>query len=164
MGIYLLVTALFVFVFITISVILNVIVHITLKSKKDNNRVRSESVMRNIHQKEATSTLLILSVMLSVCYFPNALSFSVIGYNIISDNIEKSSSYRQYTPWTHYLVLLNSGFNSFAYILRTKTIHEFYAKHLCGISPMKIENTQPLLLEQSPHIHSRNYHTSAGTH
>ena len=119
MGIYLLVTALFVFVFITIVVILNIIVHLALKVKKDDSsRVRTESVIRNVHQREATNMLLILSILLLVCYFPNAVSFSVIGYNIIINNSQKNSFYREYTPWTHYLVLLNSGFNSFAYIQR----------------------------------------------
>jgi len=130
MGIYLIVVSVFIFFVIGNSILLNFTVHMALRHKRENV-IRTQSMTRNIRQKEASNTLLILLILLSICYLPNGISFLTTAYNILSHNLDKDHAYRLYTPWTHNIMLLNSGFNSFAYIMRTRKIRQFYANLLC---------------------------------
>ena len=95
------------------SVVINTFLHFNL-SKKNKPIRKNSTVTRAKQQKGATNTLLLLSIILVLCYFPNGVAFGVIGYHILGRNTVKTV-YRDYVPWAHIPMVLNAGINSFVY-------------------------------------------------
>ena len=109
------------------SVAINTFLHFVLSKKKP---IRRNSTVTQTSQRNATNTLLILSVMLVLCYFPNGVAFGIIGYHVIGKNTVKSM-YREYIPWAHIPMVLNAGINSFVYIIRNRRIKQYYLDIIC---------------------------------
>ena len=105
------------------SVVINTFLHFVLSKKK---LIRKNSTVSQTSQRDATITLLILSVILVLCYFPNGVAFGIIGYHVIGQNTVKSV-YREYVPWAHIPMVMNAGINSFVYIVRNRRIKQHYA-------------------------------------
>ncbi|XP_066936476.1 uncharacterized protein [Clytia hemisphaerica] len=105
------------------SVVINTFLHFSLSKNKPIRK--NSTVTRAKQQKGATNTLLILSIILVLCYFPNGVAFGVIGYHILGRNTVKTV-YRDYVPWAHIPMVLNAGINSFVYIIRNRRIKQYY--------------------------------------
>jgi len=118
------------------SVAINVFLHFALTKKRP---IRRNSTVSRSKQREATNTLLLLSVILVFCYFPNGVAFGVIGYYVMVDNPLRTT-YRDYVPWAHIPMVLNAGVNSFVYIMRNRRIRSYYKDLLTGRSKTRKES------------------------
>ena len=105
------------------SVAINTFLHFSLSKKRP---IRKNSTVSRASQRNATNTLLLLSLILVLCYFPNGVAFGIIGYHVIGQNTVKSV-YRDYVPWAHIPMVLNAGINSFVYIVRNRRIKQHYS-------------------------------------
>lgn len=125
MGILLLFCAVYMLVFVIISVALNIILQKTLQGKQ-KSCVTTQSKIRMVRQKKAIDTLLTLLVVMIVCYLPGTVAVSVTAYNYLSNKTQTNLVWRHSKQWATFTIGLNSSLNSLVYILRTKRIRPFY--------------------------------------
>ena len=118
------------------SVAINVFLHFSLSKKRP---IRKNSTVSRSKQREATNTLLLLSIILVFCYFPNGVAFGIIGYHVMANNSLRTT-YRDYVPWAHIPMVLNAGINSFVYIIRNRRIRNYYRDVLTGRSKARKES------------------------
>ena len=114
------VTALCVFV-IGGSIVLNVFLFLKLRSSQDSTK--------KDYQKEVIKTLIIISVILSICFLPNGIVFALVGYYIMAD-VNNLELYTKLIPWVYVPILLNAGLNSCVYIWRDKKINRYLRKSI----------------------------------
>ncbi|XP_066929027.1 sphingosine 1-phosphate receptor 2-like isoform X1 [Clytia hemisphaerica] len=121
LGSYLIfVTALCIFI-IGGSIVLNVFLYLKLRS--------SHSSTKKDYQKEVIKTLIIISVILSICFLPNGVVFALVGYYIIADT-DNMELYTKLIPWVYVPILLNAGLNSCVYIWRDKKINRYLRRSI----------------------------------
>lgn len=132
MGYFLVAATCYIFLVIGSSVTMNIFLHFKLKKERkvSFNIGFTQSTRR---QKNAIMTLIILTSILIICYLPNMIAYSLVGHSILTNT---PNPYRRLTPITGFLMLTNSGFNSLAYILRTKKIRA-YLKELLVVSKVE---------------------------
>ena len=113
------------------SVIINIFLHFKLKKNRTVSMKIGCSKSTKRH-KNAIVTMVILTLTMIVCYLPNGIFFTVVGYNILRD---MKYSYRSYAPLPHFIMLTNAGWNSLVYIFRTRKIRQYLRDLLVGSRP-----------------------------
>lgn len=103
------------------TVIINVLL---LTNLSEHNQSVAKSVSKaksEKFQRRITKTILIILVMLIFCYLPVIVSFSVASVFVLTED-PRLKYYHHLIPWSFVPLILNSGFNSFIYILRNKKL------------------------------------------
>lgn len=141
MGYFLVAATGYIFLVIGSSVIINIFLHFKLKKKRKYS-AKIGFTQSTIRHKNAIMTLIILNTILIICYLPNGIAYSLVGYSILTNT---PNQYRSFTPIAGFMMLTNAGFTSLAYILRTKKIRR-YLKDLLVVSkvehqPFKDQNS-----------------------
>ena len=105
-------------------IILNLLM---LRFLKKHEMLSNGAVPRSRHQREATCTLLTISIVATITTLPLAtLQFMIIAQTLIGDKIEAQINLVRYTKWLSLTFLLNMGFNAHIYVMRNREIKTFF--------------------------------------
>jgi len=104
------------------AIVINVFLYLQLSKKSLENLAQQQIQTQNYH-KEVIKTLIIISIILSVCYLPNGIVFSVVGYHVFMD--DTNNMYNNLIPWVYLPILFNAGINSIVYIWRDRKIARY---------------------------------------
>ena len=112
------------FCFTTIggAIVINVFLYRKLSNKSVGNMAQQQIKTQNYH-KAVIKTLIIISIILSMCFLPNGVVFSVVGYSVLVGDTDHM--YNIYIPWVYLPILFNAGVNSVVYIWRERKIARF---------------------------------------
>ena len=133
MGYFLIVATCYVLLIIGSSVIINIFLHFKLKKKRKVS-TKKGFTQSTLRQNNAITTLIILTSILIICYLPNGIAFSLVGHSVFTNT---PNPYRSLAAISNFMMLINAGFTSLAYILRTKKIR-LYLRDLLVVN--KIEH------------------------
>ena len=99
-------------------------------SINNNNNKMSVKSSRGTYHKRVSKTLAIMSFVVTLCYTPMAISFTVSGIFLLHRDYEKLAIIQIIIPWSQLVMTLNSALNSYFYIVRTKNMSMYYKKQL----------------------------------
>lgn len=130
LGIFLIFVTFLCFGTIGTAVVVNFRLFFFLKKHNEHSMIVRGRETNAAYQTEVAKTLLLISLVLVLCYLPNGIAFSIVGYHVFRGD-SQSDTYNYYVPWAHVPMLLNAGFNSLIYIRRNKNIYFYYKRLLC---------------------------------
>ena len=130
--------------------------------------VSSSSTNRGTYHKRVAKTLALMSIVVSVCYTPMAVSFVVSGLFLLY-RYPHMEIIQIIIPCSQMIMTLNSALNSFIYIVRTKKMLNLYKRMLkrfcCSVlgRKNKVNRTVVTSFEMSP-TDKRNQRTESTNH
>ena len=115
------VSALLMFLILTVMSTLNylLIAHV----KKAATQIQKYTGVQGKHTTAATTLVIILSIIMSICYLPAIIGRLLLG--VYAYRKESSTFLSYYNVWTSLLFLLNSTINSVIYV-RSTDIKDYY--------------------------------------